>query len=191
MKFDSRNCKSILIKRFHFRLITMVKAIVLYNSRGGNTKKVAMKIAEGLGAECRSNWHIPKLNEYDLVVVGSWVIMGRISFTGARYMRRLSRKGIVGKKVALFFTSGAPDNIHPFTEQSDNPKTIKEIMFTSMEKIISKNKQVTILSERFCCVGAARMIRWSKDGDPPGHPNDDELAQAKVFGELLKSQLDS
>ncbi|NHK32891.1 MAG: hypothetical protein FK730_16205, partial [Asgard group archaeon] len=112
----------------------MVKAIVLYNSRGGNTKKVAMKIAEGLGAECRSNWHVPNLKEFDLVVVGSWVIMGRISFTGARYLRRLRRKSIAGKKVALFFTSGAPDNINPFTEKTDNPKTIKELMFSSMEK---------------------------------------------------------
>ncbi|NHJ49168.1 MAG: hypothetical protein FK733_15375 [Asgard group archaeon] len=164
----------------------MKKAIVLYNSRGGNTKKVAMKIAEGLGAECRSNWRIPNLKEYDLVVVGSWMIMGRISFTGARYLRRLRWKGISGKKIALFFTSGDPENIHPFTEKSDNPKTIKEIMFTSMEKILGKNKDITILPDRFYSVGSARMVRWSKDGDPPGRPNEEELANAKTFGEKLK-----
>jgi flavodoxin len=164
----------------------MVKAIVLYNSRGGNTKKIAMKIAEGLGAECRSNWKIPNLKDYNLVVVGSWMIMGRISFTGARYLRRLRRKGINGKKVALFFTSGDPENIHPFTQNTENPRTIKEIMFTSMEKILEKNKDIKILEDRFYSVGSARMIRWSKDGDPPGRPNDEELVSAKAFGEKLK-----
>jgi flavodoxin len=164
----------------------MVKAIVLYNSRGGNTKKIAMKIAEGLGAECKSNKKIPNLNDFDLVVVGSWVIMGRISFAGARYLKKLQRKGIAGKKVALFFTAGAPDNVHPFTEKSDDPKTIKEIMFSSMEEIVNKNNNITILQDRFYCTGGARFVRWSKDGDPPGRPNDEELAKAKEFGEKLK-----
>ncbi|NHJ49843.1 MAG: hypothetical protein FK733_18770, partial [Asgard group archaeon] len=68
----------------------MVKALVLYNSRGGNTKKVAMKIAEGLGAECRSNWRIPNLKEYDLVVVrsttsGFWEYSRWSTFSATRF----------------------------------------------------------------------------------------------------------
>ena len=166
----------------------MTKAIVLYNSRGGNTKKVAMKIAEGLGAECRSNKDIPNLKEYDLVVAGSWVMMGMLSFAGRRYLRRLKRKNIAGKKVALFFTSGAPDQIHPFTENSENPRIIKDIMFDSMEKILRRNKEITILEDRFYCKGASRMTKGGEEKEPIGHPNEEDLANAKAFGESLKNQ---
>jgi len=165
------------------------KAIVLYNSRTGNTKKVAMKIAEGLGAECASLGKIPKLEEYDLIVVGSWVMMGRISFGGARLLRRIKLKGLQGKKIALFSTSGKPDEIHPFTEDSENPKTITEVMFTSMEKRLS-GKDATILEERFYSSGETRMFKNSEPTDPIGHPDDKELAQALAFGEQLKKHLE-
>jgi len=167
----------------------MSKAIVLYNSRTGNTKKVAMKIAEGLGAASYDHKHIPNLNEYDLVVVGSWVIMGRISFAGARYLRRLQRKKLTDKKVALFFTSGSPDEIHPFTEKNETPKTIKELMFERMEKILVKNPNITILQDRFCCKGAIKMTKGGEVKDNIGHPTEEELAQAKAFGEQLKKNL--
>lgn len=110
-------------------MIKISKVIAIYNSRTRNTKKVAMKIAEGLVAESYDYKHIPNLKDYDLVVVGSWVIMGRTSFAGARYLRRLQQRKLTGKKVAFFFTSGAPDEIHPFTENKETPKTIKELMF--------------------------------------------------------------
>ena len=166
----------------------MVKAIVLYNSRSGNTKKVALKIAEGLEVEFRDKRNIPDLIDYDLIVVGSWVIMGRISFGGARYLKKLHRKNIAGKEVALFFTSGAPDDIHPMSEKKV-PKKIKEVMFESMEKILTKKQQVTILPERFYCMGAIRIL--GKEKENIGHPTDEELMQAKAFGEKLKKQLES
>jgi len=164
-------------------MMNMVKAIVLYNSKGGNTKKVAEKIAEGLGTETKSNKELPDLTEYDLVVLGSWMIMGRISFAGSRYLRKLKRKGIEGKKVALFFTSGGPDENYPFGDQT-NPRKINEVMFEKMENIITKNKQVTIIPERFYCKGAIRMMGEIKDNE--GYPTDEDLEQARLFGEKLK-----
>jgi len=145
-----------------------------------------MKIAEGLEAECRNFRKIPDLKEYELIVVGSWVIFGRISFAGARYLKKLKRKNIAGKTIALFFTAGTPDVIHPFTEKSDNPRTIKQIMFDSMEKILSLSLQIKILDERFYCKGETRMFKNSKPTQSIGHPTDEELAQAKAFGEQLK-----
>ncbi|MBD3190797.1 MAG: hypothetical protein GF308_09145 [Candidatus Heimdallarchaeota archaeon] len=167
----------------------MKKAIVLYNSRGGNTEKVAMKIAEGLGAECRNHRQIPDLKDYELIVVGSWMMMGRISFAGARLLRKIRRKAIAGKKFALFFTAGGPDEIHHATENTDEPKTYKEIMFESMEKRLSKDKQITILPERFYTLGTLRMPLFGVE-ENPGHPSEEELAQAKAFGEQLKKQLE-
>ncbi|TFH26490.1 MAG: hypothetical protein E4G98_07015 [Promethearchaeota archaeon] len=165
----------------------MGKAVVLYNSRGGNTTKVAAKIAEGLDSECFDHKHIPDLQVYDLVVVGSWVMMGRISFAGARYLKKLSRKHILGKKIALFFTSGAPETINPMTENK-NPRLIKDIMFDSMETILCKNATVTIVPDRFYAKGATRMFKRGKPNEPLGHPSEEELQQAKTFGESLKQQ---
>ena len=170
---------------YHFKLINMGKAIVIYNSRTGNTKKVAMKIAEGLGADCASLGKIPKLDEYKLIIVGSWVMMGRISFGGARLLRRLKMKGLKGKKIAMFFTSGKPDEIHPFTKDSENPKTIFDIMFTTMENKLG-GKDITILEERFYASGETRMFKNSEPMEPIGHPDEKELAQALAFGEQLK-----
>ena len=165
----------------------MSKAIVLYNSRGGNTEKIAMKIAEGLGADCKSHKQIPDLSSYDLVVIGSWMIFGRLSFAGARYLKKLKRKGIAGKKVAFFFTGGDPEAIHFKTENTDNPIPQKEIMFKSMEKIVGANKGVTILPMNFSCKGAMRM--FGKVVENAEHPTEEEFTQAKTFGESLKPQL--
>ncbi|MHA1199324.1 MAG: flavodoxin family protein [Candidatus Heimdallarchaeaceae archaeon] len=165
----------------------MVKAIVLYNSKGGNTKKVAEKIAEGLEADISNNKNIPDLSEYDLVATGSWMIMGRISFAGARYLKKLKRKGIDGKKVALFFTSGGPEEPHWRTENQEKPKILKDIMFETMEKILTRNKQVKILPERYYCKGAVRMMGKVKENE--GHPTDEDLERAREFGAQLKDQL--
>ena len=165
----------------------MVNAIIIYNSRGGNTKKVAMKIAEGLEAEHRNHKKIPDLENYDLLVLGSWMMMGMLSIAGARYLRKLRKKKIDGKKVALFFTSGAPDDIHPMTENKV-PRKIKEVMFEKMERRVNKKNQVTILPERFYCKGAVRMLKHRKPKEPIGHPTEEELAQAKSFGEMLKEK---
>ncbi len=165
----------------------MIKAIVLYNSRGGNTKEVAEKIAEGLGADIKDNKNIPDLNEYDLVVVGSWMMMGRISIGGSRYLKKLKKRGIEGKKVALFFTSGGPEEVHWKTENSEHPRKLKEIMFEQMEAILTRNKQVTILQERYYCKGAVRMGGEVKDNE--GCPTEEDLERAKLFGEQLKEKL--
>ena len=168
-------------------MIILVKAVLLYNSRGGNTEQVAQKIAEGLGAESFDHKHIPRLDEYDLIVVGTWVIMGKISSAGKRYLKKLKRKGATDKKFALFITSGAPEDPHPSIKDDTNPKTIQEVIFNRMEKIITKINGATILKKRFYCKGCLRI--WGQEVDYKGHPSEEELAQAKDFGEQLKKHL--
>ena len=58
------------------------------------------------------------------------------------------------------------------------------MVYETMENIIRKNNDVTILEERFYCKGALRMM--GKIMDNEGHPTEEELAQAKEFGEMLK-----
>ena len=164
----------------------MTKAIVLYNSKGGNTELVAKHIAEGLEADIGNNKKVPNLDAYDLIVVGSWMMMGKLSFPGKKIMKKIVKKVQINKKVALFFTSGDPDVIHPFTEKTPEPKLQKDVMFESMEEILSKNEKLTILKERFYCKGALRIFgKVSKD---EGHPTPEKLAEAKAFGESLKKK---
>ena len=106
----------------------MSKAIVVYSSRGGNTEQVARKIAEGLGADIGERNKVPNIDEYSLVVAGSWCVMGMLAPAGGRVFRRIKRKTKSQKKAALFFTSGAPDEVHPMTKDSPEPKTIKQII---------------------------------------------------------------
>ena len=167
----------------------MTKAVVLYNSKGGNTKKVADKIAEGLEADICDNKKIPDLSAYSLVVVGSWMMAGMISFAGSRYLKKLKKKGIEGKKVAMFYTGGEPEDIHWKDKEQgvENPRLLHEIMFSKMEAILTKVKQVTILEERFYCKGAVRMGGEIKSNE--GCPTEEDLERAKEFGIKLKNLL--
>ncbi len=164
----------------------MVNAIVIYNSRGGNTRQVAEKIAEGLGVDCVNQKNIPKnLDEYDLLVLGTWPWMFKVRSKGKRWLTKLGKQKIDGKKVALFFTSAGPDEVIPSKEET-KPKLIKEMVFETMENLVNAENKVTILEERFYCMGALRM--FGKIMSNEGHPTEEELNQAKVFGEILKAK---
>jgi flavodoxin len=167
----------------------MAKSVVLYNSKGGNTKKVAEKIAEGLEADIFDNKNIPDLSEYNLVVVGSWMMAGMISFGGSRYLKKLKKKGIEGKKIAMFYTGGEPEDVHWKDKEQgvENPRKLHEIMFEKMETILSKHKEVTILDERFYCKGAVRMGGDIKSNE--GCPTEEDLEKAKQYGIKLKELL--
>jgi flavodoxin len=165
----------------------MVKAIVLYNSRAGSTRKIAMKIAEGLESDVFDKKNVPDLSPYDLIVVGSWCMAGMLA--GANLFRKLHKRNISGKKVALFFTSGNPDIVNPMTEkEGQTPKTIKECMWEKMEKILMKNDDVTILEERFYTKGEVHISKKKPPKANEGHPTEEELAQAKAFGERLRKK---
>ena len=164
----------------------MVKAIVIYNSRGGNTRQVAEKIAEGLGVKSVNQKSIPQnIEDYDLLVLGTWPMMFKIRGKSKRWLTKFSKKKIEGKQVALFFTSAGPDEVITSKEET-NPKLIKEMVFETMESLINAENKVTILDDRFYCKGALRMM--GKIMDNEGHPTDEELEQAKAFGEMLKDK---
>ncbi len=167
----------------------MGTAAVIYNSRGGNTKKVAEKIAEGLGAACYTIRDISKIPEVDVIAVGSWVIAGRISFKGARLIRKLRKKIPTTTKIALFCTCSKPDDINPLTEKSGNPKTIKEVMFESMEDRLTKKQSFEILPERFVSEGDFHMGSKTVSETEIEHPSEEDLTNAMQFGQDLRKYL--
>lgn len=85
----------------------MMKAIVIYNSQTGFTKRYAHWIAEKSGADCCELRAAKKKNmdEYDAIVYGGWACAGGIS--------KLSWfKGNInkwkGKKLIVFCVGGSP-----------------------------------------------------------------------------------
>ncbi len=89
----------------------MVKVFVFYDSKYGNTKLCAEKLAEGLrggGAEVDLGYvkvvSPEHALDYDWIVLGAPNHMGRPSQTMKKFVNRLSELGLRGKKVAVFGT---------------------------------------------------------------------------------------
>ena len=167
-------------------MISMVNAVVLYNSKSGNTKEIGMKIAEGLECETFDKKNIPKdLSQYDLIVVGSWMAAGMLM--GAIMFSKIGKK--YSGKVALFFTSGAPDEVNPMVkaEEGKPQKLIKEIMWDKMEQRLSKNPNIKIVEERYCSKGDISFDKKKSDYVKK-HPSEQELMDAIAFGKALKEK---
>lgn len=79
-----------------------MKTVVVYCSRSGNTKKVAQAIAEVLETAARSVGEEIKLEDCDLICVGSGVHAGRPERGMMKFLRGLPR--LDGKKGAVFGT---------------------------------------------------------------------------------------
>ena len=86
-----------------------MKALVVYSSRTGNTRKIAEAIAAVLpGCEIYPVESAPAPEGYDLVAVGYWVDKGMPDADAKRYL-----ESIENCTVALFGTLGAwPDSEH-------------------------------------------------------------------------------
>ncbi|MCK5299396.1 MAG: flavodoxin domain-containing protein [Candidatus Heimdallarchaeota archaeon] len=162
----------------------MGKAIVIYNTRSGNTEKVATKIAEGLGADLVSYKEIPDLKKYDLIVFGSWLIFGTISPGGKKFMKKLDAAAMKGKKAALFITAGSPEQA---MKKKGKEILQKDVAFNRMEEIL-ETKGAKVVKERFAVVGAYKFIRRGPGSLHKGHPTEEEFQQSIKFGESLKKK---
>lgn len=162
----------------------MSKSIVIYNSRGGNTEKVASSIAEGLETEAVNSDQIPDLSDYNLIVVGTWVAGGKPSGGGKEYLSKLDSEQLKDKKMVLFFTAGGVDNS---PNASANIKKTMEQVFAEMEEFVKDKAEV--VEERLAIRGAFRLFRFGPGLFSRGHPNEEELQHAKEFGESLKKYL--
>lgn len=88
-----------------------MKALVVYSSQTGNTKKLAETVCASLpnGTLMCSVDEAPNPNDYDLVALGFWLQAGQPDVKSAGYLEKL--KG--HRNVFLFATHGAnPDSAH-------------------------------------------------------------------------------
>jgi flavodoxin I len=137
----------------------MTDVSVVVDSRGGNTRKVADAIAEEMGITAKNV--TPGLTEdAKLLFLGSGTYGGK---PGEKMMKYIETGDFSGRRVALFGTSASLAG--------------GQKMITAMTDALTK-KGATIAGA-YHCMGKMLVINW-------GHPNNEDLENAKKFAQMMK-----
>jgi len=89
-----------------------MKALVLFRSYFGNTKQVAEVIARQITALGHEpivqdlRQRLPGLQSFDFIFIGAPTRMGRVNRKAIRVLKRLGKKGVAQKPIAVFDTYG-------------------------------------------------------------------------------------
>jgi flavodoxin len=89
-----------------------MKALILYRSHYGNTKRVAEAIAAeltGLGHESLVQdlrRKLPDLGSFDIIMAGAPTRMAKAARSALRVLKRLRKRGVAQKPIAIFDTYG-------------------------------------------------------------------------------------
>lgn len=144
-----------------------MKALVLYYSKTGNTKKIAEAITAELDAELRTIDDPGDMTTFDLICIGTPVYLFSPAPKMKSFLRNLPR--LDGKRVAAFCTMAAI-----------GAKTT----FHYMGKIAEKKGARFI--EGFACKASSGVIAgfgpkvWMK-----GRPDEEDLQRAREFAKKL------
>lgn len=146
-----------------------MKAIVVYDSCTGNTKKIASKIAGGLncGAVFISDIGKHKLEDYALIVIGTPVHALKPTKKIKQFLDKI-KNSEKPKSYAVFCTYGAPI----FGSHSAN-HCLSYIEKTLKTKCIGK----------FKCPGFNCILKTYRS-----YPKKQNLEKAKEFGKALKKK---
>ncbi len=89
-----------------------MKALVLFKSYYGNTKKVAEVIAQQISALDHESTvqdlrqKLPDLSTVDFIIIGAPTRMARVNRKALGVLKQLRKKGFAGKPIAVFDTYG-------------------------------------------------------------------------------------
>lgn len=156
----------------------LMKVLVAYMSKTGNTKKVAEAIFDEINGEKEIKRYdeIEDLEGYDLVFLGFPVLR----FGPDKKTRRFLETHTKGKKIALFITHASPEG---------NPEIPKWLA-----KFKEAAAEATIV-DMFDCQGQlakgikffmriypnSKIRSWAKQDDSKGQPDAARLERARVF----------
>jgi flavodoxin len=138
-----------------------MKTMLVYFSRGGNTRKIAQAMAEELRIAAVDVKEAPNVTDADLLVVGSGTYGSKPGDAIVAYLENL--KPVSGKKAACFSSCAG-----------DATQTL-----AAMKEILGR-KGYSIV-DCFSCFG--KFAVFSKRG----HPSAEELSQAREFAKKLKT----
>ncbi|MCK9578100.1 flavodoxin [bacterium] len=153
-----------------------MKSLIIYISiHNKNTEKIANVIASELDSEIVKVAELKNfdVSQYDVIGFGSGIYMSNFSGFIINVIRKM--KGINGKKVFIFSTSG-------------NKKTF----FNNFDKKIKEelNKKEAILIGNYNCPGFDTFGPFKLIGGlNKGRPNEKDIAEAKVFAGKIKEAI--
>ena len=137
---------------------------VIYYSKLGNTKKVAEAIALELGVTAENVKAKKGLAKDSFVFLGSGCYAGK---PGKKLQKFIKSNDFQGRQVALFGTSGGG--------KGDEVKVIAELL----------KPAGALMRGSFYCQGGGFLLFIR------GHPNSEELANAREFARKIKGQAES
>lgn len=167
-----------------------MKILVCYFSNTGNTEKVAKSIAEGMEGEEVELLKITDidtsiLKKYDLVVLGSGIYAGKVHKKVSDFMKKVTD---YPPKFAFFNTHQSPTAYQKafrrFTRniEENNSEVIGE--FDCIGENIGIPKETTLkMLEKL--PPEARKKQEAYLEKTKDRPNEQDLANAKAFGETL------
>jgi len=162
----------------------MPQTLIAYFSRTGNTKKVAEAIFEELGGDSvlEPIDKVAGVDEYELVFIGFPVQSHSVPYKVEMFLKKFP----AGKKIALFSTHGSLPG-HRLSREA-------------LEHAAVSASQAKLLGT-FACRGKISLEALEAIGKSPEHqewtemaasaathPNDIDLAEAKIFARQMKTQ---
>ena len=139
-----------------------MKTIVIYSTKTGNTKKVALEIAQELNCQAiniseTSDLSTISLRDFDLVFLGTWIRGGEPSPDMLKFLNQLDLHDNQ-RKFALFMTwaGGGKSDVLAF-------KRVKQLL---------EVKHQELLDDYFRCLGQTFGLRAR------GHPDEKDLTNA-------------
>jgi len=132
---------------------------IIYFSRSGNTKKLAMTIAEEFNVKAQHIQSVKLISEGTDIFLGSGLYFMKPSKLLRDFIRNNDFKG---RKVALFGTSAAG----------------KGVEVIGMERLLKRKG--AIITGKYYCKGQFFFIR-------KGRPTDKDLEKAKEFARSIKN----
>ena len=116
-----------------------MKILVRYQSRSGNTKKLADSIAESVGVKAESI-DVPVEDGTDILFLGGALYAGKLNKDLISFLKILTKEKV--KRIAVFSTSASGNSILDNVKQQLSDKNIKidDEDFSSKGKFLFKNK---------------------------------------------------
>jgi flavodoxin len=142
-----------------------MKPVVVYSTKTGNTKKVALEIAQKLNCQAISvsesmDLSTISLKDFDFVFLGTWVRGGEPSPNMVKFLKQLDLY-VDQKHFALFLTwaGGGKSDVLAF-------KRVKQLLEFKHQKLVD---------DYFRCLGQTFGLRAR------GHPDSKDLADARKW----------
>ncbi|HEY3424424.1 MAG TPA: flavodoxin family protein [Negativicutes bacterium] len=166
----------------------MMKSLIVYSSKTGNTAMVAKAILEVMpdSTACFPVETAPEPDEFDCVIVGFWVNKGTADAGAKHYMAKIRNK-----QVALFGTLGAyPDSEHGRSSML-NAKALLDDSNTILGDFMCQGKIDPKLLAAFRQFPAdhphaVTPERLTRHKVASTHPDADDLIKAKqVFQQII------